>query len=228
METERTEWSIVLLGSFNPAIFHPAWFELHDVISKDVAAAAETKVVHGEIAHLILGDISIITQAERFEVRTTNAPEVCLLDFVSKVFVDLLPHSKIHCFGINKSVHFNAVSAEKRVMMARELAPLKPWGKFGERLEASQGELLGGMMSLRMREVLLDDESRGHLEAKVEPSMILDRKTGIYVAVNRHFELNDKTETAGATKAISKLQKEFAPVLESVDEIINHLVERVN
>lgn len=195
------------------------------MISKDVAAVAELDVVHNQISSLSLGDISVTAEVGKFQVATTNAPEIRLLDFVSLLFGDVLPHSKIQSFGINKSVHFRTVSPERRLEMGRNLAPVEQWGKFGERIKASEGDNVGGMMSLRMREILSDDESDGHLEARIEPSNALDKRTGVLVAVNRHFELKDKTEASGATKAVSVLDREFNPTLESADEIIGHFVE---
>lgn len=215
MEIERSHWSIVLLGSFNPAIFHPSWFEKHDIISSEVAAVAETKVVHNEISMIVLGDISINVDVNKFQVETSVAPEIRVLDFVSKVFGDVLPHSKITSFGINKTVHFRASSNEKRTEVGRILAPIAPWGgEFGKRIEESSGALLGGMMSIRMREVLEDADSRGHFEARVEPSNVIDQSTGIFVSTNRHYEMKDLQEYAGgAREAIEKLDKEFESAL---------------
>lgn len=225
VEIERSHWSIVLLGSFNPSIFHPSWFEMHGVISNEIAAIAESKVVHNEISIIVLGDIQINVEAGKFQVETSVAPEIRLLDFVSKVFGDVLPHSKISSFGINKSVHFRTSTKDKRTEIGRQLAPTDPWGAFGKRLEESSGALLGGMMSIRMREILEDDDSRGHLEARVEPSNAIDKYTGIFVATNRHFELKDVPEHAGAKEAIEKLDKEFEIALRNSDELINHFVE---
>ena len=225
VEIERSHWSVILLGSFNPAIFHPSWFVQHDVISTDMATMAELHLSHREMSNMEFGDIRVLTEVSRFQIETTNAPEIRLLDFVSKVFGDILPHTKVRSFGINKSVHFRASSPEKRLRIGRALAPLEPWGGFGKRIEASSGETLGGMMSLRMREVLEDDEATGHFEARVEPSTALDSLTGIYVSANRHFEIKNFRESEGARRAIAKLDREFAPAQELSDEVINHFLE---
>lgn len=186
---------------------------------------AETNVVHAEISIIVLGDIVINVEAGKFQVETSVAPEIRLLDFVSKVFGDVLPHSKISSFGINKSVHFRTSTIGKRTEIGRRLAPTGPWGAFGERLEESSGTLLGGMVSVRMREVFEDDDSQGHLEVRVEPSNAIDKNTGIFVSTNRHFELKDVPEHAGAREAIGKLDKEFESALSSSDELINHFVK---
>lgn len=227
-EIESTHWSIVLIGSFNPAIFHPSWFELHGVIPKEVAKVAKLEVVHNQLSKLSLGDLTVTAEVAKFQVETTNAPEIRLLDFVSKVFGDVLPHSKISSFGINKTAHFRTVSPERRLAMGRCLAPLAPWGQFGERIGSSEGENLGGMISLRMREILSDDESFGHLEARVEPSNILDERTGVLVSINRHFEIKDQRELSGSVQGLSILDREFDPALKAADEIISHFLEKAN
>ena len=38
--------SIVLVGSFNPAIFTPAWFELHGLLPEGASEIADVDVVH--------------------------------------------------------------------------------------------------------------------------------------------------------------------------------------
>jgi len=228
VEIERSHWSIVLVGSFNPTIFNPSWLELHDVVSKDVAAMAETEIVHNQISSMTLSDIRITVEADRFQVETKIAPEIRLLDLVSKVFGDILPHSKITGFGINKSAHFRTQTAEKRIELGRGLAPLYIWGEFGERIAASEGDLVGGLMSLRLREIKNDVESNGHLEARIEPSNALDPKTGILVSVNRHFDLKDLTEKDGARRAMIKLDKEFVNAIAESDKIIAHIAEMVS
>lgn len=228
VEIERSHWSIVLVGSFNPPIFNPSWLELHGVVSKDVAAMAETEIVHNQISSMTLGDIELQVEVNKFQVSTTIAPEIRLLDLVSKVFGDILPHSKITDFGVNKSAHFRMSSAEKRTELGRALAPLGIWGSFGDRIAASEGCLVGGLMSLRLREIITDEESKGHLEARVGPSNALNPRMGVMVEVNRHFELKELSEKDGARRAMEKLDKEFVDSITECDKIITHIAEIVS
>ncbi|MCK8484321.1 hypothetical protein MUY21_09760 [Aliiroseovarius sp. S2029] len=224
VEIERSHWSIVLLGSFNPSIFHPAWFAQNEVISKEHAGTSEVDVIHNEVASVTLGNqIRVTCEAKRFQVEASKAPEILLLDLVSKVFGDLLPHSRVQSFGINKSVHFRASSPEKRTEIGRMFAPTDPWGEFGKRIQSSEGEQVGGLMSLRMREIKNDEDTTGSLEARIEPSPLLDRRSGVFVAVNRHFDIRDYKEGSGAIQAIRKLDQEFAQALRDSDEIIDSI-----
>lgn len=223
-EIERSHWSIVLLGSFNPSIFHPAWFAHNEVISQEHAEASEIGVIHDQVTSMTLGNqIRVACEANRFQVETSKAPEVVILDLVSKVFGDLLPHSRVHSFGVNKSVHFRASSPERRTEIGRMFAPTDPWGEFGERIQRSEGAEVGGLMSLRMREIKNDDETTGSLEARIEPSQTLERMNGIFIAVNRHFDIRNYEDGSGALLAVKKLDAEFARALKDSDEIINSI-----
>ena len=48
-QSERQGMSIVALGSFNPAIFHPIWFARQGLIRDAEAEAAEIQVVSPEV-----------------------------------------------------------------------------------------------------------------------------------------------------------------------------------
>jgi hypothetical protein len=220
-EIERNNWSIVLIGSFNPAIFHPSWFLLNEVISKETAASAEVQVVHSEVASVALGPLRLDVQRNRFSIQTEQAPEITLLDFVLRVFGDLLPHSQINQFGINRTVYFRAPSSEKRIQLGRVFAPPAPWGPFGNRIEHSTGKTLGGMTNVSMREVLIDTAWSGHCEARLMPAYEIDADTGIQTHINNHFELKDYKEGDGAMAALLILKNEFESRMDRCEEIIS-------
>ncbi len=71
-EIERNSWSIVLIGSFNPAIFHPAWLALNGVISKEVGEAGQVNVVHPEVSSISIDTIRIEVQRNRYISKQNN------------------------------------------------------------------------------------------------------------------------------------------------------------
>lgn len=219
-------WSIVLVGSFNPGIFHPAWFDLHGVVQKGIAETAQIGVVDVTKSNVTLGDIIIDVEPEIFEMSTAYAPEIRLLDFAARIFGELLPQTEIRGFGVQRYVHFNAASAEKREEMFRELAPRKYWGSFGKRISDERDHLAGGLRSIIMRETLEDDESCGYMDVTVQPSAALAGTEGIFVSVNRYYEMKNITVRDGAAKAISKLGAVFACAVAASDETIHHFVGR--
>lgn len=226
-EIERNNWSIVLIGSFNPAIFHPSWYLHNRVSSKEVAEAATISVVHPEIASISLGTMRIEVQQNRYTVQTELPPDVAILDHIVLVFGDLLPHSEIEQFGINRAAHFRTRDRDARISLGRLFAPTEPWGEFGERIARSQGDQIGGMMGVTMRENLNESAWAGHIDARLSPAYELDRETGVQVLVNNHFSIKEYEKGEGTSRALSVLRSEFEPRMAASEKIISAILDHL-
>ena len=62
--------SIVLVGSFNPAIFTPAWFEMHRLLPEGTAEIAKLEVAHAQATAFSAEWLHLNVVAERFSVET--------------------------------------------------------------------------------------------------------------------------------------------------------------
>ena len=93
--------------------------------------------------------------------------------------------------GINREVHFSVSSFSERDRIGRLLAPVKPWGDWGKKLEPDGKH--GGMTSLTMRQV--NPEGRppgGQVNVTVEPSnKIGEDRPGVYVRINDHYTMEN-------------------------------------
>jgi hypothetical protein len=227
-EIERNNWSIVLIGSFNPVIFHPAWLELNQVISKETAESAEVQLIHSEASILVVGNLRLEVQRNRFHIQTERSPEIQILDFVLRVFGDLLPHSQVTQFGINRAVFFRAPNSNRRTELGRLFAPTAPWGSFGDRIAKSEGATLGGTTGVAMREVLEEKEWFGHTEARLSPAYELNPETGIQVNINNHFELRTPKDGEGSIRSLEIIKAEFEPKMKSCEEIISAVLEHLS
>src|SRR5438132_983763 len=86
---------VVLLGSFNPAIFQPAWFARQNLIPTAEVDTAEIKIVHPQISHFETERFVIQATAERFVALTKpNAPEIAIRDLVMGTFY-ILEHTPV-------------------------------------------------------------------------------------------------------------------------------------
>ena len=65
--------SVVLLGSFNPQIFQPAWLAAEGLIRKEEGQDAKIQVIHPEISAFSLGWAAIDVTHERYAVETSRA-----------------------------------------------------------------------------------------------------------------------------------------------------------
>ena len=215
--------TIVLMGSFNPAIFTPAWFELHGLLPQGTAEIAKLEVAHPQATAFNAEWLSLNVMAERFSVETVQAPDVRVRDLIVRTFREHLNHTPLKAVGINRSVHFNLKSWADRDRIGRILAPIGPWGAWAEELGLDGTH--GGMTSLTMTQT--DPEGRpkgGGINVKVEPSTrIGEGRTGVYVSVNDHYQFGaDQPEATEAV--IQVVENNFDESVERSNKLIDHIM----
>ena len=100
--------SIVLVGSFNPKIFHPAWFAAQKLIREKEAEEANIEVVTPAVAKFSLDWMRLQVIQEQFVVETTQEPYYEILrDLVVGAF-SFLNHTPVTMLGINTTAFQNA------------------------------------------------------------------------------------------------------------------------
>lgn len=144
IEPELEDVSIILLGDFNPPIFSPEWLSRHKIVGEQAAFESKIDIIHPDVSQFSVGNIEFVVERQRFQLLVRSAPFVRILDVVSKAFRELLPHTPIRQFGINRSIHFSVGSETVRNAIGRKLAPLEPWGDWGVQISKGSGELGGG------------------------------------------------------------------------------------
>ena len=152
IEAETGGCSIVLLGGFNPAIFSPDWFVRHEIVTETELSDSTINIIHPEITNFRLGKKLIQADLTRFQLTTTEAPWVSVMDFVTKTFGQYPVHTPVNRVGINRKVHFGVGSEERRNEIGRLLAPTEPWGEWGKRIDAAPQTRRGGFAQLTMQE----------------------------------------------------------------------------
>lgn len=203
--------SIVLVGSFNPPIFQPAWFAAHDLLTEREAEAAEIEVIHTDVVvfRLEWGDVQVAR--DRFAVNSARAPDpVVLRDLVEGTF-NILSHTPVTAMGINRNVHFEMPSLGSWDNVGANLVPRDFWSEFLEE---------PGMRSLTV-EARRDDELPGYIRVKVEPSNKFE--PGVFIQVNHHLGHIEPTADAPNEKVVGALESAW----ESCQQRASEIVERV-
>jgi hypothetical protein len=209
-DLEYPTCAIVLVGKFNPAIFSPAWLAKSGIISDIESEKSEIQIIHPEIAQFDVGKFRVEVQQTRFQITTTIAPFITIMDYTRQIFGQKLPHTPIDALGLNFHAHFDLESAEQRMLLGRRLAPVAPWGAFGERIEASQSaDTAGGLLSLVMQETRPDGRKAGWRQVRIEPSRKTDKTRGVFLAVNDHFDFENISAEDGANIAVDLLAEVF-------------------
>lgn len=176
--------AIVLVGSFNPAIFHPEWFARWKLLPETEVDKAETKVVSPPVS---------VFETERFTVQVTpekfvasskpDTPSVPLRDLVLGTFF-ILEHTPATAMGLNRLMHFRMDSEESWHRIGDKLAPKDEWSR-----------ILEGRPGMRSLSILTKKSSApaADLTVKVEPSLQI--QYGVYFEVNESYATDKADKT---------------------------------
>ena len=222
IEPQISRVGVVVLGAFNPPILTPAWFVLHDLLPKEIETSANVQVVHPKVTAFTADWLDLQVTEERCALGSGQAPYVRLCDLVSRIFGNLLPHTPVRAFGVNRDVHFPVRDRTVRDRIGRALAPVGPWGACGRSLGLDGTH--GGMRSLTMSQLRPDGRTvGGQINIKVEPSEQPDPERGVFVSVNDHYVVDDGGARTGDRFA-KLLAENFQESLSRSEGIIDHVM----
>lgn len=174
------EASVVLIGNFNPAIFHPSWFARHDLVPDREAEAAELEVCLPQISRFRLSWFSFEATEEKLVLKSSDESHFApLRDLVVGTF-RLLSHTPIKKLGINRQLHFDVLSEKNWHHIGHTLAPKAIWDGL---LEAPGLKLLNV-------EGQRTDGHPGVVHVTVQPVPLVPHRVG--VIVNNHFDIDSE------------------------------------
>ena len=171
-EIVKTDRSIVLLGNFNPAIFHPVWFSKQGLIRDEEATRASIGLIHKDVADFSSEWFRLLVTSDRFQLSTLQGGhDEELRDLAIGTF-EVLAHSPIHAIGINGTVHFAVETVEE-------------WHRIGHNLvpkEVVWNEILTtpGMNGVAVQGVRTDGY-KGRIIVRVGPSVVAPKERGVWV-----------------------------------------------
>src|SRR5258706_8816031 len=94
---------VVLIGSFNPAIFQPAWFAANGMVGKLDAENAKIEFIHPEMTSIKFDQFRLQVMQRKFSIQTTETYPDTIKDLIQSCFGEGLPHSPISAMGINRT-----------------------------------------------------------------------------------------------------------------------------
>lgn len=160
--------SIVVVGSFNPGIFHPQWFLRHELVAEPDMddSMLELKVVHPEVAQFKTW-FSIEVTHTRFMVSTSDlARAEDLRDLVCNIF-NILSENPVTAIGINSTYAVACDTEEAWHKLGHTLAPKDIWLEAIPEAIKEPGGV--GMKSIDI-ELRRWDELPGAVRVTVQPS----------------------------------------------------------
>jgi hypothetical protein len=208
---------VVVVGSFNPAIFHPEWFLRHMLVGDEDAKQAEIQVVSGQVSEFKISGLRLLCLPDRFAFGTANVSlQPKLQDLLLQIFT-LLPHTPVGACGINPWAHYQVESTEY-------------WHKIGHTL--SPKDLIWkdlvknpGMQSLVIKAPREGDFS-GEINLTVEPSLLFS--PGILTKSNYHYHLPaDSVHAGGAELLLKFLKAEWNVACGMARDVANKIFEKI-
>ena len=214
---------MILLGDFNPAIFTPAWFALHNLLSKGTADSADLKVAHPQTTSFTADWLQLNILVDQFSAETKQAPHIRLCDLVVRVFREHLFHTPLRALGINRHVHFRVRDLPARDRIGRTLAPVDAWGAWAA--ELGDGGRQGGMTSVTMTQVNIEGRSLDDkINVTIEPSNRVGVDVdGVYARVNDHYAVTP-VDGRPTEHLMDVLERNFESSVRRSDALIDHVM----
>lgn len=169
--------SIVVLGAFNPAIFHPQWMAAQGLLGKGEAEAATVEIVHAEVAVFTGGWFRCEVTRDRFTLRSAQLSHVEPLRDLAVGCFRVLNHTPVQVCGVNHTSILRFESTTAFNEFGWTLVPPQPWDGALERPGVARLEEQGTQPGGRA----------GYIRVIVEP--ILDGSNSVRIEVNDHNPL---------------------------------------
>ena len=209
---------VVVLGRFNPAIFHPEWFLHQKLVEEEDARAATVNMVTNEFVDVVLCGVKLFCLPDRFSLSSSNISHAARIqDLLVQIF-RLLPHTPITACGINPSAHFAVSSADY-------------WHKIGHTLAPKDLIWDGLFKNPGMRSLTIKGQREGEFASEfnitVEPSTKFS--PAIYVRSNCHYALPvASVHAAGAEMLLRFVEREWNPACEMARLVANTILDKIS
>lgn len=222
---EKHQYSIVLIGDFNPAMFHPEWFKRNNIIPpEDVDVARDQSqqnsiIVTPQLTIFKTSQLNIKVDQNRFEVVADKEPFISVIDFATKTF-DNLGGYIIKAFGFNYSAHYRVDDVSMLQRIGDNLAPKIYWKTLlGDEITGDNRR--SGLTAIQMQKYKTDDT--GQYTVILQPSNFI--RPGIFMSCNDHTNLS--AENNLAENVIDNIIQTYEKSLEFMEKIQTDLIAEV-
>jgi hypothetical protein len=218
--------SVVAVGAFNPAIFHPLWFADKDLLPRDTAedALEHEFVATRELAAFTADWLSVQVTLEQAAFSTAEAGrEFDLRDLARGVF-DLLPETPVNAIGINSDVHFRVDSEDAWHAIGDRFLPKDFWEPL---FEGDDWKRRGNGEAVGMRSMTVEvhrEDIAAYVRTEIAPSARLTPH-GVYTGINSHFQLSVAEERGTGYKAARIIDEQWDPTRKLEQQLIERILE---
>lgn len=187
----RETASIVLVGNFNPSIFHPEWF-IRKGIAEEWDYGTDDNIINlPDTSQFTLpGGKKVTVLLNKFVITSSLASDhLALKDIATSAFA-ILRETPIAQMGMNYEAEIQISNREDWLQFGRELAPLHHWveaANYISDLDKEQQET-AGLWEMVMN-LPRPDELTGFVRPKIQATSL--DKFILSFSVNNHVEITD-------------------------------------
>lgn len=220
-QLELDSYSVVLLGSFNPAIFQPLWFSANNLISPEEAKSENVKlqIVHEQATVFSTKWFSLNATTNRFSIETRDASKLLPLRDLAQGTFKILEHTPLSAFGLNRISHFKIESETQWHDFGHHFAPKASW----HGIMKSPGLIRMSMKGARQG-------SEADITVLIESSAVI--QPGIVININEHYNLvkpEQELNPIESNKAyLNGIANSWDGYLKYSDDAATHLFSEVN
>ena len=225
MIPERKQFSIVVLGSFNPEMFQPQWFQRQEIISQEDADFAIDQnssvplIITPQLTLFRTPQMTVQIDAKRFEVKADKEPLISLIDFVTKTFENLGSYN-IRAFGFNYIANYKVKSIEEYHKIGDALVPKEYWKECLQE-EVTGNDRQSGLEFLRMKKQKKD--SKGYILFALQASPYI--QNAFMLSCNDHNVVEDDNQSA--EYVMDLINKRYEEAFDNMQKMQIELMERV-
>lgn len=194
--------AIVVVGSFNPRIFHPQWFAKNNLLPPKEAAEADIGFVNNEVAMFQTEWLNAQITNEKFVLECLDSSkDVLLRDLTLGVFT-VLEHTPVAALGLNHNRHYHAPNAGRLSEVLERFAPTSPWNQV----------LTGPHLRVIRMEGTHTASGATKVGVKLEPSNLFE--DAAFLQINQHFQLAEaaaieREQLAESSALVERLQRNW-------------------
>jgi hypothetical protein len=212
MSTEKSIYSIVVLGTMNPRIHSPAWYRLVGLISEEEMQEANQNelLIFPMVAKWQLKDLTMLCQFERWELQTDDQSVLPRVqDVAAQVFDRFLEHAVVGALGFN----FNFERDTHRANAGHRLVSLLAIKNIG----LKQDGIVSGEMALRR-----------HINGRtvnVNVRVPDGHEAGSRVSVNSNYEYRFNSPTMQKLSLAETITSRFQNDLADADDQTRQIIQ---
>ena len=210
-------YSVVLLGSFNPMIYHPYWLKEKEIIGEE-DITKEGILVHEDISSFRIGDwMQMNINKNRCEFKILNADKILIMRDIIMGCLNALPETPIVAFGINKGWIAQLPNSDQYYELGAKLSPLELWKD--------------DFKNPRLKNIAIEDTDNENFSGTrrliiIQPAPAeLKYDNAIDINLNNHFDMpSDKQKPLFAMKMI---EDNLMKCYDSFDVIVNNMISKL-